>query len=167
LCGAVYKASGSFLITHPDPEKRDTTDLFHSFVESPTAGDNIYRWQVDVQGCRNVITLPDYYRFLNENDMVWISPYRNFGSAYGEVTEDQKCLIVCSSQDGKYNVLLIGTRKDECATYSWNGVERGISDLSPDMEDVFEWSEEDENGNRTLLGQERHRSPAGPDYTDW
>ena len=167
LCGAVYKASGSFLITHPDPEKRDTTDLFHSFVESPTAGDNIYRWQVDVQNCCNVITLPDYYRFLNEDDMVWVSPYKNFGSAYGEVTEDQKCLIVCSNQDGKYNVLLIGTRKDECATASWKGAERGISDLSPDMEDVFEWGEEDERGNRSILSQERHRSPAGPDYTDW
>ena len=113
------------------------------------------------------MALPDYYRFLNENDMVWISPYRNFGSAYGEVTEDQKCLIVCSNQDGKYNVLLVGTRKDECATYPWNGTERGLSDLSPDMEDVFEWSEEDENGNRSILSQERHRSPAGPDYTDW
>ena len=167
LCGAVYKASGSFLITHPNPEKRDTTDLFHSFVESPTAGDNIYRWQVDVQNCCNVITLPDYYRFLNEDDMVWVSPYKNFGSAYGEVTEDQKCLIVCSNQDGKYNVLLIGTRKDECATTSWKGTERGISDLSPDMEDVFEWGEEDENGNRSILSQERHRSPAGPDYNDW
>ena len=55
--------------------------------------------------------------------MVWVSPYRNFGSAYGEVTADQCCLIVCSNQDGCYNVLLIGTRKDEHAASMWTGAE--------------------------------------------
>jgi hypothetical protein len=166
LCGTVYKSGGSFLIAHPDPAKRETKDLLHSFVESPTEGDNIYRWQVDVQNCRNVITLPDYYRFLNKDDMVWVSPYKNFGSAYGEVTEDQKCLIVCSNEDGKYNVLLIGTRKDACAVKAWNGTERDTFEMSPDMETVFEWGQDDD-GNQVVVSQERHRAPDGPDYSDW
>jgi hypothetical protein len=123
VCGSLSKASGCFSISHPDPAKNATHNLQHAFVESPTEGDNIYRWQVQTTAGTNVITLPTYYRFLNKNDMVWVSPYRNFGSAYGEVTADQCCLIVCSNQDGCYNVLLIGTRKDEHAESAWTGAE--------------------------------------------
>lgn len=122
ICGALSKSSGCFNIPHPDPAKREKYDLVHSFVESPTEGDNIYRWTTETTNCRSVIELPDYYRYLNKNDQVWISPNRHFGNAYGEVTEDQKCLIVCSETDGNYNVLLIGTRKD-AAVQSWEGPE--------------------------------------------
>jgi len=123
VCGSLSKASGCFSISHPDPAKNATHNLQHSFVESPTEGDNIYRWQVQTTACANVITLPTYYKFLNKNDMVWVSPYKNFGSAYGEVTADQCCVVICSNQDGCYNVLLIGTRKDEHAESMWTGVE--------------------------------------------
>ncbi|SVC84267.1 uncharacterized protein METZ01_LOCUS337121, partial [marine metagenome] len=118
------KGAGSFAIPHPDPVKKATHVLRHSFVESPTAGDNIYRWQVETSNCMDVITLPDYYRRLNKDDMVWVSPYKHFGSAYGEVTADQCCVIICSNEDGCYNVLLVGTRKDEIANNAWTGVER-------------------------------------------
>ena len=122
ICGCLHKTAGTFNIPHPDPAKREKYDLQHSFVESPTEGDNIYRWSTETTGCRSVIELPDYYRYLNKNDQVWISPVCHFGNAYGEVTEDQKCLIVCSQADGSYNVLLIGTRKDE-AVKGWSGPE--------------------------------------------
>jgi hypothetical protein len=123
VCGSLSKYTGCFSIPHPDPAKNSTHNLQHSFVESPTEGDNIYRWQVDTSNCSSVITLPSYYKYLNKNDMVWVSPYKSFGAAYGEVTEDQCCLIVCSNQDGCYNVLLIGTRKDENAESMWTGAE--------------------------------------------
>jgi hypothetical protein len=122
ICGSLSKSSGCFNIPHPDPAKREKYDLVHSFVESPTEGDNIYRWSTDTTSCRSVIELPDYYRYLNKNDQVWVSPNRHFGNAYGEVTEDQKCLVICSQTDGSYNVLLIGTRKD-AAVSSWSGPE--------------------------------------------
>jgi len=131
VCGSLSKASGCFSIPHPDPAKNSTHKLQHSFVESPTEGDNIYRWQVETSNCSNVITLPSYYKYLNKNDMVWVSPYKNFGAAYGEVTADQCCLIICSNQDGCYNVLLIGTRKDEHAENMWSGPEV----LKPENED--------------------------------
>ena len=121
--GSLSKGSGCFSIAHPDPAKNATHRLQHSFVESPTEGDNIYRWQVETSGCSNVITLPSYYRHLNKNDMVWVSPYKHFGAAYGEVTADQCCLIICSNQDGCFNVLLVGTRKDEHAENMWTGPE--------------------------------------------
>ena len=54
--------------------------------------------------------------------MVWASPSRHFGSAYGEVTPDQCCVVICSNKDGAYNILLIGTRKDKYVTH-WKGVE--------------------------------------------
>lgn len=46
----------------------------------------------------------------------------HFGQAYGNVTEGQTKLEIRSNQDGEYNVLLIGTRKDIVATTNWKGV---------------------------------------------
>ena len=123
LCGAVSKTSGSFRIVHPNPKKKNKW-LFHSFVESPTAGDNIYRWSVDVCGCSCSIQLPDYYKYLNENNMAWVKPVDHFGSAYAEVDEEQDNLIICSNKDGRYNVILIGTRCDEQGVKDWKGTER-------------------------------------------
>ena len=131
ICGAISKGSGTFLIPHPDPVKTETKDLQHSFVESPTEGDNLYRYSVEVTNSKSVIELPDYYSYLNKDDMVWTSPVCHFGNAYGVVTPDQKCLEVCATQDGCYNVLLIGTRKDPIATRNWTGVEPDIHSGSP------------------------------------
>ena len=47
ITGSLSKGSGSFKIDHPLPEKTDTHNLVHSFVEGPQA-DNIYRGKVDL-----------------------------------------------------------------------------------------------------------------------
>ena len=120
--GSLTKGSGTFKIIHPDPNKKDMW-LKHSFVESPTAGDNIYRWQIEVVNGDHEIELPDYYKHLNENDQVWITPYKHFGQAWGEVDTAQTKLHIHANADGLYNVLLIGTRKDETATKNWEGCE--------------------------------------------
>jgi hypothetical protein len=125
LCGNVTKSSGSFRIIHPNPKKKNKW-LFHSFVESPTAGDNIYRWSVDICGCSCSMKLPDYHKYLNENNMAWVKPVGHFGSAYAEVDEEKDNLIICSNKDGRYNVILIGTRCDQCATEGWKGTERDM-----------------------------------------
>jgi hypothetical protein len=134
--GSVSKAAGSFRIVHPSPAKSETQDLWHSFVESPNEGDNIYRWQIETTNCTNTITLPDYYKNLNKDDMAWASPHKHFGAAYGEVTADQCCLVICSNTDGCYNVLLIGTRKDPAARVAWKGVSRDIDSNSPHVDPV-------------------------------
>ena len=54
--------------------------------------------------------------------MSWVKPVGHFGDAFAEVDEKQENLIICSNKDGQYNVLLIGTRKDE-AVKEWEGVE--------------------------------------------
>jgi hypothetical protein len=120
----IDKFAGSFGITHPDPSKEDNWLLYHSFVEAPTAGDNIYRYEVTTCNCAASLTLPDYYKFLNKNDQVWVTPKNHFGNAYGIVNNEQTCINFTSDADGEYIVLLIGTRKDKWAQYAWNGVER-------------------------------------------
>lgn len=124
VCGTLSKMSGSFKIPHPDPVKAEAGKfLKHSFVESPTAGDNIYRFKVSTTNLSATIELPDYYKFLNENDQVWVSPVGHFGIAYGTVNADQTAVDLVSNADGEFNVLLIGTRKDKIAKDYWNGIE--------------------------------------------
>lgn len=120
---ALSKTSGTFRISHPDPSKTSTKYLQHSFVESPTRGDNIYRFKVETIGCNASLALPDYYKFLNGNDQVWISPKNHFGSAYGVIDSTQSCVSITSNCDGEYNVLVIGTRKDIDAKNGFLGVE--------------------------------------------
>ena len=47
IAGALSKGSGSFKIEHPHPDKKDTHNLVHSFIEGPQA-DLIYRGKVDL-----------------------------------------------------------------------------------------------------------------------
>jgi len=121
---AISKVTNNFKISHPDPTKCSTHFLTHSTMETPTAGDNIYRYEVETVSCQASFELPSYYKFLNENDQVWITPKDHHGKAWACVTNDQTKVCVNSDTDGKYYVLVIGTRKDECAIGSWQGVER-------------------------------------------
>jgi hypothetical protein len=117
------KAGGSFRIKHPDPSKPDK-HLIHSFVESPTAGDNIYKYKINVQGCSASLDLPSYYKFLNCNDHIHLSPSNHFGKGYGVMNQEQTKIDFVTDTDGEYDVILIGTRKDRAAQNMWKGAER-------------------------------------------
>jgi hypothetical protein len=118
------KTAGSFKIEHPDPSKTATMELFHSFVESPTAGDNIYRFKVTTINGTGILQLPDYHKFLNENSQLKIAPVNHFGKAYGVIDPTESFVTINSTIDGDYNVLLVGTRKDNDAKRAWDGAER-------------------------------------------
>ena len=125
LCvfGNVTKGGGTFKISHPDPKKTETHYLLHSFVESPTAGDNIYRYEVEsIDGVAEII-LPDYFSYLNENIQIWVNGKNNFGNGYGEINDELTKITIHTNIDGEYNVLAIGTRKDEHAKKHWKGAE--------------------------------------------
>ena len=126
LCvnGSFSATSKNFAIPHPNSTKTETHVLYHSTVESPTAGDNLYRFEVEVENGTATVNLSDYYKHLNENDQVWVNAKNHFGRAYGIVNQEQTTLTVFADTDGKYNVLLIGTRKDEAAVNAWKGTER-------------------------------------------
>lgn len=126
VSGSVSKSSGTFDIPHPDPEKEAAgMRLRHSFVESPTRGDNIYRYQVRVSNGIGIIALPDYFRYLNDMPQIWTTPVGQFGQAFGEVDSDLREATIRADRDGIYNVLLIATRKDSLARAAWDakGVE--------------------------------------------
>ena len=120
----LQKFGGSFSIPHPNPELTNTNFLTHSFVESPTAGDNLYRFKVTTSNCKASLELPSYFKFLNESETMKIAPVNHFGKAYGKIDETQSCVDFISNFDGEYNVLIFGTRKDEAAQYGWRGVEQ-------------------------------------------
>jgi hypothetical protein len=69
------------------------------------------------------IELPDYFKFLNENTQIWVTPKEGFGIAYGKVNDELTKVSIFANEDLEYNVLIIGTRKDKDAIDNWNGVE--------------------------------------------
>jgi hypothetical protein len=119
--GNLSKSSGSFRIDHPIKENHT---LWHSFVESPTAGDNLYRYHVTAENGVAVIKLPLWWKPLNRNAQIWVSPDGHFGRAYGEYDRKTNIVTITADADGDYHVLLLGTRQDPMATKAWKGVER-------------------------------------------
>ena len=119
IIGSLSKGSGSFDIPHPDPEKKETHRLRHYFVETPSAGGNIYKYQIECVAGDNYIDLPDYYQYLNKDSLVWVSPVKHFGRAWGEVEDNRKVKIV-AEEKGIYNILVFGDRKDETAVKDFN-----------------------------------------------
>lgn len=133
ITGALSKGSGTFDIPHPDPSKADTHRLRHGFVESPTRGDNLYRFAVLVSpeqvGQEVETLLPDYWPWLNECPQCWCSPRRHFGQAWADVALDGQTFTLAANGAGWYNVLIIGTRKDAIAVAGWDNT-GGIEPLA-------------------------------------
>ena len=127
FCGCMVKNAGSFRITHPNPKKKGKW-LYHSFIESPTAGDNIYRWSFNVCNCEHSFKLPDYHKYLNDNSMAWVYPADHFGEGHAKLDDTKENLIIKTNKDGCYNVLLIGTRCDDVALRDWKGIERDMEE---------------------------------------
>jgi hypothetical protein len=115
VSGSLSKGSGSFDIEHPDPAKKDTHRLRHYFVETPSAGGNIYKYQLDCKEGENYIDLPDYFQHLNTDSLVWANAFKHFGRAWGEVIEGGKRAKIVCEQSGTYNILIFGDRKDKLA----------------------------------------------------
>jgi hypothetical protein len=130
VSGSLSKGSGSFDIAHPDPKKKDTHRLRHYFVETPSAGGNIYKYQLECNEGDNYIDLPDYFEHLNKDSLVWANPFKHFGRAWGEVIEGGKRAKIVVEQSGIYNILIFGDRKDAIAMQEFEkyGVEYEIKE---------------------------------------
>jgi hypothetical protein len=116
VSGNITKGTGSFVIDHPDPEKHAIgMSLKHCFVESPTRGENIYRFKITTKNKTFTLKLPSYFKFINENVQGWVSP--NDILAYGmcKISPDLTTAQITVSDDGDFNVLIIGTRCDDLA----------------------------------------------------
>lgn len=130
-----FTVSGSktFEIPCPKPEKRATHVIRHACVESPTAGDTLYRWKIRAEKENDmvVIPLPDYFIYLNKNVQMFVTPQGHFGAGYGVLNEEAEQLEIHCQNVGEYNILVIGTRNDDNPTIqNWDikGVEREIGE---------------------------------------
>ena len=121
LNGTITKNTGSFLIPHPNPAKNSTHLLRHCFVESPTRGDNLYRWTLTTTNRIVEQSLPSYSPFLNENWQFFVRPTRSFGRGYAVLADDERSFRLIVSEDGTYHVLGIATRKDAAAKAFFDG----------------------------------------------
>ena len=110
----------NFLIDDPRPDKVGHK-LKHSCVESDSQGENLYKRQLSLVQGKNDIQLPDWFRYINEDVMVWANAYEHRGLAWGRVTENN--LHIDCSKTGVYNILIIGSRGDAVAKDLWTGVE--------------------------------------------
>ncbi|MDX8367863.1 tail fiber protein [Cytobacillus sp. IB215665] len=119
----------NFVIPHPHPNKKATHVIRHGAVESPTAGDTLYRYTIEAleDGQTVEMQLPDYFEHLNVNVDVWVNPHMHFGRAFG-VVEGDKLKVTCEKA-GTYKALVIGTRNDD-NVQDWHikGVEREIGE---------------------------------------
>ncbi|MDD5456835.1 MAG: hypothetical protein PHV30_07375 [Candidatus Margulisbacteria bacterium] len=120
ISGALAKGSGSFDIPHPNPAKAaQGYHLRHYFVETDSAGGNLYKRQISCNAGENIFSLPDYFKFLNKDVLVFVSPYKNFGRGYGEYIDNNQYKITVDTA-GLYNVLIFGDRKDKVAEDDFN-----------------------------------------------
>jgi hypothetical protein len=87
VLGTLTKGGGSFLISHPDPSKPNYK-LRHCFVETNTRGTNIYEYEVKTSSLTSSITLPTYFKHLNERPYIYISAKDVLGYGYGSISED-------------------------------------------------------------------------------
>lgn len=116
----------------------------HSAVESPNAWDTLYRFSITAKIDSEVVELqlPDYFKYLNKNIDVYVSPHLHFGRAFGVVDDD--VLKVTCEVAGDYKALVIGTRNDDHdSVQMWDikGVEREIGESWSGETYIFEVDE--------------------------
>ena len=58
----------------------------------------------------NTFELPDYFDAMHKFVMVHVSPFKHFGSGWGE-TINNTLNIYCNT-DGYYNIQVVGARND-------------------------------------------------------
>ena len=118
--GAMSKGSGSFRIPHPLPDKNDTHDLVHSFIEGPRA-DLIYRGSVALSGGWIQVDLDDAagmtegtWELLCRDPQCWIQNDSGWAAVRGSV-EGSVLTIDCADTDSVDTVswMVVAERQDD------------------------------------------------------
>lgn len=119
VTGALSKGSGSFRIAHPLPEKKQTHDLVHSFIEGPKA-DLIYRGSVKLQDGRAQVNI-DEASGMTEGTFValcrtvqcFTTNEAGWTAVRGKVTGNILSLESQQSCTDEISWMVIGERQDE------------------------------------------------------
>ena len=116
LCsGTISGSSKSFDIEHPDPEKMNTYRLRHWCIESDKPGGTVmYTKSVEMNTTSETFNMPDWFKHLTKDVIVFVTPFKHFGSAWGECVDN--ILHVHTSTKGKWNILITASRADVSAT---------------------------------------------------
>ena len=107
-CGSLSSgAPKNFDIPHPT---KTGYRLRHRCLEGPLAY-CVYPYQLHCVVGLNTFPLPDYFDALNTDVLVYVSPFRHFGVAWGESVGNNTLNVTCS-ETGTYNIQILGTRDD-------------------------------------------------------
>jgi hypothetical protein len=120
VSGSLSKGSGSFKIDHPLPEKKDTHQLVHSFIEGPQA-DNIYRGKVKLVDGYAEVNIDEVSKMtegtfvlLNGNVQCFTSNESGWTSIKGRIDSN---ILIIESEDSEctdtVSWLVIGERHDQ------------------------------------------------------
>ena len=112
--GSISAAIKPFEIEHPDPKKQNTYRLRHWCLESADCpgGMVIYRRQITATKASTItLEMPDWFKHLVKNVIVFCSPDEHFGNAWGKYI-DNNIIEVHTSKGGKYNILITAGRND-------------------------------------------------------
>ena len=118
--GSLSKNSGSFKIDHPLPEKSETHQLVHSFVESPLA-DNIYRGTATLTDGAAQVNIDAYvgmtegtFSALNGNPQIFLQNESGFEPVKGYVT-DNILHIQCRDETSTDTIswMVVAERQDQ------------------------------------------------------
>lgn len=120
LDGSLSKGSGSFRISHPLPEKSETHQLVHSFVESPLA-DNIYRGTATLTDGAAQVNIDAYvgmtegtFSALNGNPQIFLQNESGFEPLKGHVV-DNILHIQCRDETSTDTIswMVVAERQDQ------------------------------------------------------
>jgi hypothetical protein len=120
VSGSLSKGSGSFKIDHPLPEKKDTHQLVHSFIEGPQA-DNIYRGKVKLVDGYAEVNIDEVSKMtdgtfvlLNGNVQCFTSNESGWTSIKGRIDSN---ILIIESEDSEctdtVSWLVVGERHDQ------------------------------------------------------
>ena len=84
-------------------------------IESDIPGGMVlYRRQITATNAQTItLTMPDWFKHLITNVIIFCSPYEHFGIAWGKYVDNN--IEIHTNKDGKYNILITCDRNDECA----------------------------------------------------
>ncbi len=116
VTGSITGTTKSFLIPSPVPSRKDTHFLRHWCVESDCIGGMVlYRKHITATKASTItFEMPDWFKYLVKNVIIFCTPYEHFGSAWGKYT-DNNTIEIHTNKGGTYNLLITGARDDDCA----------------------------------------------------
>jgi len=114
IYGTMTAAIKSFDIVHPDPEKPDYR-LRHWCIESFIPGGMVmYTKSVEMSTTSETFNMPDWFKHLTKDVIVFVTPFKHFGSGWGECVDNE--LQIHTTTKGQWNILITASRADYCAT---------------------------------------------------